>query len=160
MKNMKVNFYRFSLSWTRILPDGVSNRINPEGVNYYNNLIDGLLENNIEPVVTLYHWDLPRALQDIGGWTNSIIALYFEEYANVCFALFGDRVKTWITINEPPSICVDTYDGNDGAPGILSPGVGDYLCGRTLLLAHARAYHLYDKVYRPHQKGKWMVYGD
>lgn len=153
MKNMKVNFYRFSLSWSRILPSGLPNRINSDGIQYYNNLINTLLKNKIQPVVTLYHWDLPQPLQDLGGWTNSVTAMYFEEYANICFSLFGDRVKTWITINEPPSICVSTYDMGSGAPGLLSPGIGTYLCGRTLLLAHARAYHLYDKVYRPNQKG-------
>lgn len=108
-------------------------------------------------MVTLYHWDLPQPLQDLGGWTNDRIAIYFEQYANICFSLFGDRVKTWVTINEPKSMCLDTYNDGKNAPGIISPGVGSYLCGRTVLLAHARAYHLYDKVYRPTQNGCFIV---
>lgn len=153
LKKIGVDFYRFSLSWSRILPQGSSNYINPNGVKYYNDLINSLLQNNIEPMVTLYHWDLPQPLQDLGGWTNVVIARYFEDFAYVCFTLFGDRVKTWITVNEPPSFCEDTYGSGNGAPGILSPGVGDYLCGRTVLLAHARVYHLYDQVFRKVQKG-------
>lgn len=105
-------------------------------------------------MVTLYHWDLPQPLQDLGGWTNAITAKYFEDFAFVCFSLFGDRVKTWITLNEPLSFCEDTYGNGKGAPGILSSGVGDYLCGRTALLAHARAYQLYDKMFKKAQEGK------
>lgn len=105
-------------------------------------------------MVTIYHWDLPQQLQDLGGWTNGLIAKYFEDFAFVCFNLFGDRVKTWITVNEPPSFCEDTYDNGNGAPGVLSSGVGDYLCGRTVLLAHARAYRLYENMFRKTQNGK------
>lgn len=153
LKALKVNFYRFSLSWSRILPYGSINYVNSDGVRYYNNLINLLLENNVEPMVTLYHWDLPQPLQDLGGWTNKIIAHYFEDYANLCFRIFGDRVKTWLTINEPSSMCVDNYEGGKSAPYISSPGIGTYLCGRTVLLAHSRAYHLYDKLFKPEQNG-------
>lgn len=154
LKSLKVHYYRFSLSWTRILPNGFSNKINPDGINYYNNLINSLLANNIEPMVTLYHWDLPQPIQDLGGWTNPQIALYLEDFARVAFVHFGDRVKKWITINEPASICEDTYGNGDGAPDVKSPGIGDYLCGKTILLAHARIYRLYDKYFRSSQKGK------
>ncbi|KAJ8958261.1 hypothetical protein NQ318_017405 [Aromia moschata] len=175
IKDLGVSYYRFSLSWPRLLPSGFSNTINPDGVRYYNALIDELLKNDIEPMrkkshgvksgeygseaigvwngVTLYHWDLPQNIQDLGGWTNLDTAKYFEDYCNVAFQLFGDRVRLWITVNEPNSICEDTYGTGNGAPHVKSPGIGDYLCGRTLLLAHARAYHLYDKMYRETQKG-------
>ena len=85
--------YRFSLSWSRILPDGTTGRVNPAGLAYYNRLIDGLLGAGVAPVITLYHWDLPQALQDIGGWTNEALVARFNDYARVCFENFGDRVS-------------------------------------------------------------------
>ncbi|KAJ3641010.1 hypothetical protein Zmor_027539 [Zophobas morio] len=154
LKYLNVDYYRFSLSWSRLLPSGFATHVNPDGVRYYNNLIDGLLSNGIAPVVTLYHWDLPQPLQDLGGWTNPLIADYFEDFARVAFGLFGDRVKAWITINEPASICVGTYENGEGAPAYVeSPGIGLYLCGKTILLAHAKAYRLYDNEFRHTQYG-------
>lgn len=154
LKSLGVNFYRFSLSWSRILPTGYPNVINPDGIRYYNNLINELLKNKIEPYVTIFHWDLPQPLQEVGGWPNSMLAIYFSDYANIAFKYFGDRVKTWITFNEPIEICVGGYGGGGGAPDKNSAGIGDYLCGRTILLAHARTYHLYQSTYRNKQRGK------
>lgn len=154
LKNLGVGFYRFSLSWTRILPTGFPNYISQTGVKYYNNLIDGLIKNNIKPMVTLYHWDLPQTLQDIGGWPNDKISDYFADYTRVVFNLFGDRVKLWITINEPASICEDTYDLGIGAPPVRSPGIGNYLCGKTILLAHAKAAKIYNEEFKKFQNGK------
>ncbi|CAG9772708.1 unnamed protein product [Ceutorhynchus assimilis] len=154
LEELGVDFYRFSLSWSRILPTGFSNKINKAGVDYYNETINLLISKNIEPMVTLYHWDLPQPLQDLGGWTNSLITDYFEDYARVAFTLFGDRVKLWITINEPASICIDTYENGNGAPGIKSPGLGSYLCGKNILLAHAKAYRLYQADFKNTQQGK------
>lgn len=152
---MKVDHYRFSLSWARILPNGFSNEINPDGVAYYNNIINALIDNKIEPMVTIFHWDLPQNLQDLGGWANPILADYFEDYARVVFKLFGDRVKRWITINEPASICVGTYEYDDQAPtSVKTPGVGLYLCGKTILVAHAKAYRVYDLEFRKEQGGR------
>lgn len=148
-----MDFYRFSLSWSRILPSGYVNKINPDGVRYYNELIDGLLQRNITPMVTLYHWDLPQPLQEFGGWPNEELVNFYEDYARIVFSLFGDRVKNWITFNEPIQVCSMGYGSGDLAPGYNSSGIGEYQCGRTLILAHARAYHLYEREFKSTQKG-------
>lgn len=100
IKNMGIKYYRFSISWSRILPHG-NGLINQAGIDHYNNIINNLLDNDIQPVVTIYHWDLPQALEDqYEGWLNKQIIKDFEYYADICFSSFGDRVKWWITINE------------------------------------------------------------
>lgn len=154
LKDLGVDHYRFSISWSRILPTGLTDKINPDGIAYYNNLINELIKNKIEPLVTLYHWDLPEPLQDIGGWPNPDIATYFKDYADVCFKQFGDRVKMWITFNEAKQTCQQGYGSATMAPLISSPGVAEYQCAHTLLKAHANAWHLYDETYRKTQKGK------
>lgn len=101
MKLLGVNAYRFSISWPRIQPTG-RGEANPAGIAYYDRLIDLLLENGITPFVTLYHWDLPLDLQMAhDGWLNPEIVRDFSRYAKICFDAFGDRVKHWITFNEP-----------------------------------------------------------
>ncbi|KAF7268209.1 hypothetical protein GWI33_018669 [Rhynchophorus ferrugineus] len=154
IKFLNLHFYRFSISWTRILPSGFSNRINSKGIEYYNKLINSLLENGIEPMITLYHWDLPQNIQILGGWTNSRIVDYFADYAAVVFRFFGDRVSSWITINEPSSICRDVYEYGNGAPGLESPGIGTYICGKNVLLAHAKVYRLYQEHFKNTQRGR------
>ncbi|KAK5638882.1 hypothetical protein RI129_013177 [Pyrocoelia pectoralis] len=154
IKNVGFQHYRFSISWPRILPYGFPIVINKKGIQYYNKLIDKLIDNGITPVVTIYHFDLPQILQDLGGWTNSLVSKWFEDYARVIFDAFGDRVKLWITINEPYTICEMGYGNGTYAPGIPSSGVGDYLCARNILLAHARVYHLYKNEFVTSQKGR------
>lgn len=151
--DLGVDFYRFSLSWTRILPTGFYPGVNADGIRYYNTLIDGLLAKDIKPMVTLYHWDLPQSIQSMGGWANEAIVDYFEDYAKVAFDNFGDRVKLWTTINEPFSICYHGYGELQKAPAINSTGIGEYLCMHNVLKAHARVYHLYDNEYRGTQEG-------
>ena len=100
MKEMGLKSYRFSIAWTRILPEG-KGRINEKGIEYYNDLINELLKNDIIPFITLYHWDLPQVLQYEGGWESEEISDVFANFARICFENFGDRVKHWITFNEP-----------------------------------------------------------
>nr|CAH7737288.1 unnamed protein product [Callosobruchus chinensis] len=121
------------------------------------NLLQELHRNGIEPMVTLYHWDLPTALQNQGGWMNNKVVGWFTDYARLCFQHFGPLVKHWATINEPKQICHAGYGIGIGAPGITSGGVGEYLCAKYVLLAHASAYHVYDKEFRPTQQGKFMI---
>ncbi|XP_055325700.1 myrosinase 1-like [Sitodiplosis mosellana] len=98
-------------------------------------------------MVTMQHFDLPRKLQQLGGFTNSIIVKYFEEYANLLYQRFGDRVKYWITINQPAEFCVQSYGSSNHAPGINAHGIGEYLCAHNALKSHAVAYRLYKSKY-------------
>ncbi|XP_063234975.1 myrosinase 1-like [Bacillus rossius redtenbacheri] len=153
LKKVGFNFYRFSVSWPRVLPKGDLSVINQDGLDYYNNLINELVNNDIVPIVTMYHWDLPQHLQDLGGFANDIIIDYFEDYANLLFTHYGDRVKWWITFNEPLSF-VNGYSSTMIAPAVNAPGVGLYLAAHNVLKAHARVYHLYDDHFRSQQRGK------
>lgn len=146
--------YRFSLSWSRLLPTGAIDVVNQAGVDYYNAVINETLKNGMTPMVTIYHWDLPQPLQDLGGFPNEIVVDYFEDYAEFVFKTFGDRVKNWLTINEPWSFCVGGYGAGDKAPFIAADGRGDYLCAHNAIRAHARAYRLYEKQFKATQKGQ------
>ncbi|VDI50812.1 lactase-phlorizin hydrolase, partial [Mytilus galloprovincialis] len=155
MSDMKVTHYRFSISWPRILPDGTTRYINRKGIEYYNKLIDGLKAAGIEPMVTLYHWDLPQALHSpYKGWLNESTSDLFAKYARICFREFGDRVKLWITLNEPRVVATQGYGDGHMAPGIVGLGTTVYDSAHNLIKAHAKAYHIYDKEFRPAQKGK------
>ncbi|VEN50231.1 unnamed protein product [Callosobruchus maculatus] len=153
LKDLGVNFYRFSLSWSRLLPNGFANKINKAGVRYYKNLIKELKDNGIEPMVTLYHWDLPQPLQDVGGFLSNNFVDWFGDYAEICFEIFGDDVSNWITFNEPVMTCQIGHGVGSFAPRVKSPGIGEYICGKNLVLAHARAWHIYDTKFRSRQKG-------
>jgi beta-glucosidase len=137
LKRLGVGAYRFSLSWPRIQADG-RGPANPRGLDYYRRLIDGLLEAGIEPVVTLYHWDLPQALQDAGGWASRDIAPIFAEYAAIAGAAFGDTVRKWITLNEPWVVAHVGYRDGRHAPGLRDPASA-VAANHHLLLAHGHA---------------------
>lgn len=149
MVEMGLKAYRFSIAWPRILPDG-SGKINQKGIDFYNHLIDTLLENDIQPWVTLYHWDLPQALEDrYGGWLGRQIVDDFANYADVCFQAFGDRVQHWITLNESWTVAVNGYNNAVHAPGhFQNPGVETYQAAHHLILAHATAVRIYRHKYR------------
>jgi beta-glucosidase len=128
MSDLGVNAYRLSVSWSRVIPNG-RGPTNAKGLAFYDRLIDGLLERKIEPWVTLYHWDLPQVLQDMGGWDSRDTAFALADYANVVTHALGDRVKNWITINEP--WCV----------AYLGYGIGIHAPGKTDLAMSLRAAH-------------------
>ncbi len=138
MKEIGLDAYRFSIAWCRILPDGIG-KINEKGVEFYNKLIDLLLENGIKPYITLYHWDLPQILEDKGGWLNPDIPQWFEEYTRICTKAFGDRVKDFFTFNEPQIFSEHGYITGAHAPG-HKYGLDEYLkiC-HNILLANGRA---------------------
>ncbi|KAF5305916.1 hypothetical protein FQR65_LT07527 [Abscondita terminalis] len=150
MKELGVQYYRFSLSWSRILPNGYGNFINPDGIRYYNELINELVKNGIKPMITLHHWDLPLPLQLLGGWTNPLLAEIFVNFADIAFAHFGDRVPYWITFN---TNC-GGYDTDFMPPSLNQSGIANYLCGHTTIKAHAQAYRLYQTKYKTLQKGE------
>ncbi|VAH54583.1 unnamed protein product [Triticum turgidum subsp. durum] len=105
LKDMGMKVYRFSISWSRILPDGTG-KVNQAGIDYYNKLINSLIDNDIVPYVTIWHWDTPQALEDkYGGFLNRQIVDDYKQFAEVCFKNFGDRVKNWFTFNEPHTYC-------------------------------------------------------
>ncbi|XP_027167855.1 beta-glucosidase 12-like [Coffea eugenioides] len=167
LKEMSMDSYRFSISWSRILPRGrLSGGVNEKGIQYYNNLIDYLLMNGILPTATLFHWDLPQALEDeYSGFLSPLIVNDFHDFANLCFERFGDRVKQWITFNEPAYFSQFGYDMGIHAPGRCSSWMnnnctgGDsstepYIVSHHQLLAHAAAVKLYKTKYQEYQKGK------
>ena len=138
MAELGLKAYRFSIAWTRILPDGTG-KINEKGLEFYSNLVDELLKYNITPYVTLYHWDLPYCLQLKGGWTNPESPLWFEDYTKVIVKCFGERVKNYITFNEP-----SVFMGCGCSQGVHAPGyqlsTRDLLhMGHNIHLAHGRA---------------------
>ncbi|KPI93701.1 Myrosinase 1 [Papilio xuthus] len=154
MRELGLDAYRFSLSWSRILPNGLSNKVSEAGVAFYNNYINEMVKYGITPMVTLYHWDLPQKLQDLGGFANPLFPDWFEDYARVVYEQFGDRVKHWITFNEPREICYEGYDSTTKAPILNATGIGAYLCAKNLVLAHAKAYYAYKNDFAPSQDGQ------
>nr|XP_050854384.1 myrosinase 1-like [Vespula vulgaris] len=153
ISDIGADFYRFSLSWSRILPNGFSNVINQDGLNYYKNLIDELLAKGIQSHVSIFHWDLPENMEKLGGWTNELIIDYFVDYARIVFRELGPKVKLFYTLNEPAVFCGEGYGLHTKAPGKNITGIGSYLCMHNALKAHAKVYHMYDKEFRSEQKG-------
>ncbi|XP_018567960.1 myrosinase 1-like [Anoplophora glabripennis] len=157
LKDLGVDHYRFSLSWSRILTNGSIGSVNEAGLNYYKNLIKELKDNGIEPFVTLYHWDLPEILQKQGGWIDMFIIDTFLDYARLCFETFGDDVKYWLTFSEPKQTCLSGYGYGTMAPSVSKTGELDYKCTHNLLKAHAKVWHLYDEEFRSTQNGKISI---
>lgn len=137
MKEMGLNAYRFSLFWPRILPEG-RGKVNPKGLGFYDRLVDGLLSRGIEPFVTLYHWDLPLAVHDAGGWLNRRTTQWFAEYARVAVRALGDRVRHWMTLNEPGVVSYCGYAQRWHAPGAGDEATAPQVF-HHLILAHGRA---------------------
>lgn len=134
---LNVNAYRFSLAWPRLFPDG--RRREQRGFDHYDRLLDALLERGIEPVVTLYHWDLPLALEHEGGWKSRETGARFAEYAAAAFEEYGDRVRWWLTINEPWIVGLLGYLHGLHAPGYTGDVLGEVTVFHHLLLAHGLA---------------------
>lgn len=138
MKEIGIKAYRFSISWARILPDGIG-EINQKGIDFYSKLVDLLLENGIEPYVTLYHWDLPYELHKKGGWLNPEISDWFANYARIFAENFSGRVKNYITINEPQVFVGLGYKDGLHAPGLKMSLRDLIVIGHNVLKAHGRA---------------------
>ncbi len=141
MKSLGLKAYRFSIAWARLLPEG-RGRINPAGLAFYERLVDKLLEAGIQPMATLFHWDLPAALDDRGGWLNPDVADWFAEYADVAFRKLDDRVKLWATLNEPWVVTDGGY-----LHGALAPGHRNRfeapLASHHLMRSHGKAVQAY-----------------
>jgi lactase-phlorizin hydrolase len=153
LKQLGVQRCRFSIAWPRIMSDGTLATLNPAGIAYYNKVIDALLGAGIQPMVTLYHWDLPQDLQSRGGFINPDFADWFDDFARVCFREFGDRVKQWITFNEPICTVWLGYGNGAHAPGVKDPSKSTFQAAHNLIRAHARAYRTYCAEFKPTQKG-------
>ncbi|KAL5701270.1 hypothetical protein ACHQM5_026624 [Ranunculus cassubicifolius] len=164
MSDIGLEAYRFSISWSRLMPYG-RGAINPKGLEYYNNLIDELISHGIEPHVTLFHLDLPQILEDeYEGWLSPRIIEDFTAYAEVCFREFGDRVSHWTTINEPNVMMLGSYDSGQlppqrcSPPGIFNCTAGNssiepYIAMHNLLIAHASVVAVYREKYQGKRKG-------
>ena len=135
MKNLRLNAYRFSTSWPRVMPNGIG-ATNEQGLDFYDRLVDTLLEAEIRPFLTLYHWDLPQALQDKGGWANRDIVNWFSDYTELMTKRLGDGVKNWITFNEPKVIAFVAHHQGRHAPAMQDMPTA-LKVGHHLLLSHA-----------------------
>lgn len=142
MAEMGLESYRFSISWPRIFPNGTG-EVNEKGLEFYNNLIDECLKYDIVPFVTLYHWDLPQALEEKGGWKNKKTVEAFVRFADTCFQSFGDRVNHWITFNEAVIFCSLGYLTGAHPPGIEGDVKGYFQTTHNVFVAHARAVELF-----------------
>ena len=146
MKDIGLRSYRFSVAWSRIFPSG-GGKINTPGLDFYRHLVDELLAAGIAPMITLYHWDLPQSLQDRGGWANRDTVKYFVDYAATMFDKLADRVRLWITHNEPWVVAFIGHDDGVHAPGIRDRKTALQV-SHNLLLSHARAAILFEEYRR------------
>jgi beta-glucosidase len=141
MASLGLRSYRFSIAWSRVLPAGTG-AVNPRGLDFYSRLVDALLERGITPNATLYHWDLPAALQDRGGWENPDSERWFADYARVVFEALDDRVPMWATLNEPAVVTDHGYVRGVDAPGVRDAARAP-LVAHHLMLAHGAAVRVY-----------------
>ncbi|KAK1280007.1 Beta-glucosidase 47 [Acorus gramineus] len=164
MQSLGVNSHRFSISWARILPRGRHGGVNLPGINFYNNLIDSLLDKGIKPFVTLSHYDLPQELEDrYGSWLHKDIQEDFAYYADVCFGAFGDRVQYWATFNEPNIIAMQGYRTGLYPPSRCSKPFGNctygdsekepFIVAHNIILSHMKAVKIYRTKYQKKQGG-------
>ncbi|XP_009617373.1 beta-glucosidase 18-like [Nicotiana tomentosiformis] len=164
MEDMGVNSFRFSISWARILPNGMYGDVNLAGIQHYNKLINALIQNGIEPFVTLTHYDIPQELEDrYGGWLSPKIQSEFSCYADICFKYFGDRVKYWVTMNEPNVMAVRGYRLGTFPPARCSRSFGNcsagnsekepFIAAHNMILSHAAAVSIYRTKYQERQGG-------
>ncbi|GAB4830906.1 hypothetical protein Ancab_004934 [Ancistrocladus abbreviatus] len=164
MANLGVDSYHFSISWARILPKGRYGNVNLAGIDFYNKLLDALLQKGIEPFVTLSHFDIPQELEDrYGGWLSPKLKEDFAYYADVCFKFFGDRVKHWFTFNDPNILVINGYRTGVYPPGRCSGLFGNctegdsekepFVAAHNIILAHAGAVDLYRTKYKKEQGG-------
>ena len=130
--------------------------MNPLGLDYYNRLIDALLEAGIEPFITLYHWDLPLLLQTSGGWLNETTNDHFADYSRIVFEEFGDRVKLWLSFNEPHVFCGATWNYGEQSP-FKEPPEKPYICAHNVVKSHALAYRIYESEFAPTQRGRMGI---
>jgi beta-glucosidase len=137
MREIGLQTYRFSIAWPRVLPAG-SGAVNQKGLDFYRRLVDGLLKRGIQPMATLFHWDLPQALEEQGGWVNRDTAKRFADYAEVMFRALGDSVPSWLTLNEPKTVVMLGYVEGIHAPGLRDPDKA-YAAMHHMLLAHGLA---------------------
>ncbi|XP_014213873.1 myrosinase 1-like [Copidosoma floridanum] len=154
LSDLGVDHYRFSMSWSRILPKGHSGYVSKSALRYYHSLLDELDAKGIIPFVTIYHWDHPQSLEEAGGWLNDNMPQWFEDYARVIFQNFAHRVKYFVTLNELNIYCTMAYRRAEHPPAIKLNGTGDYQCLHNQLKAHALAYHVYDEEFRKEFNGQ------
>lgn len=144
MKEIGVKAYRFSIDWSRVMPNGIG-EVNEEGIKFYNNLIDELIANDIEPYITLFHWETPYEIYKKGGWLNRDVANWFGDYAALVSKRFSDRVKHFFTINEPQCFIGLGYLNGEHAPGIKAPIRDTFLMAHNTLRAHGMAVKMLRK---------------
>lgn len=151
MAGLGVNAYRFSISWSRLIPDGTGD-VNTEGLAFYRNLCSELVSRGIRPVATLYHWDLPQCLQDRGGWLNDESVGWFADYAAAAKEHLGDLVQIWSTLNEPWCSAFLGHGSGEHAPGLTDPGSA-YVAAHNLMLAHHAAIRA-QRTTKPHTEDR------
>ena len=141
MKEMGLKAYRFSIDWSRVLPEGFG-RVNEKGIEFYNHLIDELVENKIEPYITLYHWELPYEIYKRGGWMNPQIVEWFGAYAKLVAERFSDRVSHFFTLNEPQCFVGLGFLAGEHAPGVKAPLRDTFEMAHNAMKAHGRAVQM------------------